>query len=254
MAIVTFDNFVDKREIEKAVEKFGRYEIRPILAAAAASDPLALGLVFYLCRATIAATFFKYFLGDKKYWRQRINAGDDVTWASEVFERLPRTANSFLTAPQNKRKKASELPETEVLKLFRGYLYMRLKALAIHLNTTEGRSGVTGLGDIAAKKKAGKNVAEPTFVGFKGAGDEADTTGVELSSPYGNPAEEYEQKDTVAVYVDTLRSEYPDLYRLMALLMKGYSKEQVWTKLEIKPAKFYAMKRDAEAIFKKYTA
>lgn len=246
MAVTTFDNFISKRDVDAGLAKFGNTSFLPVLVAAAAGNPTASNLVFYACRQVIGATFFKYFLGDKKYWKRRIANGDDTTWAGEVYTRLKKTADSFLNAPQGKRAKASELPESEVLKLFQGYLYMRLKSLAIYLNTVESREGISGMG------KQGTH-EEPKFVNINPTRSE-DETGFDIPSSTATPAEEFEAKDTASRYLEMLKTKYPELYKIIILLVKGYTKEQVWTKLNIKPYKFYALKRQADELFQKYTA
>jgi hypothetical protein len=243
MSVKTFDQYISPRDLKAAATKFAGKSDLEIIEAAKLGDSDALNALFYLCIPVIAAAFYKFFLGDKKYWRYRINQGDDSIWAGEVYTKLQQTAASFINAPQGKRGKASELASEDVKKMFQGYLYLRLKALAIHKNTVDARQGITGVG-----KKENPNVSSIDNVDAEGA-----SSAPEISVSDGFVAE-HEAQDLQSRYLELLKKEYPDLYDIIILKIKSVDTKDIIERLGIQPWKYHDSMRKASKILKDFMA
>ena len=146
MSINTFTSYIPQAAIRKAETKFGINNLTDTLLAARQGDIDAINLLFYISKNVIASSFYNRFLGDKRFWRQRIAAGDDYIFAGDIYE-------MFLTSARDHKgilwafdpsKYITNLDKLD--DRFRYYVLMYANRRADVLNSERSSGGLVGKG------------------------------------------------------------------------------------------------------------
>lgn len=218
MAITTFDDMVSPADLERAQAKFGQDNFRNVIDAAKQGDSDAINLIFHLSKNVIAKAFFKYFLGDKKYWKQRIDAGDDKIFAAEAYEMI---ADSFKKGkgPLSTFNPDKFANDDKIVDRLRYYIFRYAEGLSFKILRERLRGG---MGGNIPQELSGQQLVSSYDAYLDNSGE------VATSDSF---VDDVEIQDAFAKFLAYLEVEYPKLYPIMLYRVKGLSYKEIASKI-----------------------
>lgn len=222
--ISTFDNWVTGARAEKAIRMCSeqvktREGQEDLLKEASEGSTIAADYLFIRYRKVISKAFWKYYMGpDKKYWKARLEAGEDRDFASTAYETLVGKADPN---PYDTFKPTKFTVETDIIKLFGYYLYRYLQNEAFKIIRSSKKYGMTG------------NVKKGDDFSVESYHSDADPERGEKVSVGPTYVEEIEMKDTISLFLKKLKRIKPIYYDVFKLRLTGLTVKDVAEKLGV---------------------
>lgn len=205
-----FDSLIQGINIKQIQHELQGLSFREILKLAKNKNMTALYWIYYLSRDVLAKAFFKYFLGDKKYWKRRLEAGDDYVFAAECFEMLASpTGPLFAFNPDVFSS------DEKIIDRAKYYIYRYAQALAFKILRERLLGGLSG--------NIPKNIDKENLV----TSYEAYLENSDLLASSDSFTDDIEIREVFAKFLVFLQKNYPKLYPLMLDRIRGLSYKEI---------------------------
>jgi len=207
-AVSGFDDYLDKRSIERA-EKYAQDKTDlEILTDAKEGKRNALVYIYHQGKKIITHVFWKYFMGpNKRFAQKRILSGDDKLFAAEAFLLLAGNSDIVVgNGPLGTFNPEIYKPHDQIKK-FNYYFERYLMRMAFSIISERKRRGMTGQG-------AAEKVSISSY----------DTYGDNIE-PEGNHANDHlEMEDAIKDFISKLKGKRKEV---MSLRMKGKDYQEI---------------------------